>query len=137
MSDQTPKTVSEGLLAAPLKIEGLQLQPLTLGLYLLLEKMDSPLLSGGMVTAKKLDLFRAVFVLAHPLADSLAYWNEGPNVFDAAVLGFADRVPIADLEKLGTMIVEHIAKAFAPAAKTEQGGSEQLPLAPPPPPAAA
>jgi hypothetical protein len=137
MSDTNPAVVTDALLATPLRIGDIQLQPLTLGLYLLLEKMGSPIVRAGAQDVSPLALFQAVYVLAHPLPESLAAWAQGPDLFDAAVLGFADRIPLSELDKLGDKIIQHVKAAFATAAKTEPpDGGNSVPLAGSPTPAA-
>lgn len=137
----TPSTVVDGLLAAPTAIGNVRLQPLTLGLYLLLEKINSPLVKSGEQQMTPLDIFRAVYVLGTPLQESLINWQQGPEVFDAAVLGFADSIPIGEIDKLGKLIVDHIQQAFIPAAKTKSSGGsgdvQEDPLALEHPPAQA
>jgi hypothetical protein len=131
----TPRTVQDALLPVPLRIGDITLQPLSMGVLLFLEKIGSPLLSAQAgQTIGALELFRGVFCLAHPLSDCLALWAEGPEAFDAAVIGFSSRLPVSSLEELATKLLDHLAAGFNPAASLQPprpaGETEEIPLAP-------
>lgn len=134
MSEQTPSVVSDALLPQPTFIGNLKLQPLTLAQYLFLVKINSPLVKPGERGIDEMDMFRAVFVLAKPLADCLTYWAQGAETYDAAVMGFAAEVPLGELDKLGDKLLKHIQDAFATAAKTRNPeANPESPLASPSP----
>jgi hypothetical protein len=130
----TPTTVQNALLPAPLVLGGLTLQPVTLGAYLFLEKINSPLLASPppeKLTA--MELFRVVYVLTQPLPDCVATWVQGAEAFDAAVIGFASQIPLTDLDALAGQLIQYLGAAFAPAAKLHPNPSSEgdgIPLSP-------
>jgi|ERR1700722_334389 len=127
----TPTVVTDSLLATHLVIGDLKLEPLTLGVYLFLDKIGSPLLKGGKKEVTSMDMFRAVYVLTTPLSDCLAFWAQGPETFDAAVFGLCNKIQLTDLNTLGDKLLAHIQAAFATAAKTKmpESGDQLSPLA--------
>ena len=127
----TPTAVVQGAIAPPTFIGTLKLQPLTLGTFLFLVSIKSPILNKEAVgKADYMDLFRAVFALAKPLEECAALWAQGPVFYDANVMGFANQVGITELPELGEKLMAHVQKAFDAAAKTKQpgdGGPSPLP----------
>ena len=135
--NETPSVVSDALLAQPTFVGQLQLQPLSLGAYLFLEKIGSPIVKGGSAKMSSLDMFRALFSLVTPLPDCLSIWSQGEEVYDAAVIGFSQQVEFNELPTLADKIVKHIEKAFSTTAKTKpkSDGDETSPLRAATPPA--
>lgn len=128
----TPTTVQNALLPEPLVIGGLTVQPVTLGSYLFLEKIKSPLLaSPPPEKISAMELFRVVYILTQPLPDCVAMWAQGGEAFDAAVIGFASQIPLTDLEAMTSQLIQHLGTALAPAAKLHPApdtGSGGVPL---------
>lgn len=127
-----PKLAREAINARPTIVGGLKLQPLTLGMYLFLEEIGSPLIAPNpQAPPTARDLFTVLFVLTHPLADCWEAWERGDRAFMGTVIAWADTIAVPDLAALTEAITTHIGGAFAPAAATRprtDGESEVLPL---------
>ena len=127
----TPTTVSSALLPQPLHAADLVLQPLSVGTYLFLDKIESPVLEAGAKVIKGMDLFRCVFALAHPLDQCLEVWAMGKEPFDAAVIGYCSQIPLGEIDQLAMKVLEHVQASFAPVAKLKpEGEAGLIPLAP-------
>jgi hypothetical protein len=98
---------------APSFVGSLTLPPLNTAIYLFLVKIKSPFVKGG--EADAMDAFRAVYCLVTPLENCLALWKDGPETYDAAVLGLANAIQINELEPLADKILTHIKTGFADA----------------------
>jgi hypothetical protein len=143
MSAQNPKKVVDAACAGEVTVAGIVLRPFVLGLFPVLQKIDSPLLAekGEKRKMETADIMRLILCLTIPAAEARRLIAQGIEVFDEAALAAADRVPLAALPELGRAIATQFATAVAtapgggaaPAKKNMEGGN---PLPPPSAPGA-
>ena len=119
---KNPKVVIDAMLPAIRSVGEIVLRPITLGVLLMLEKIGSPLVADKNLTPGRKpakpnlsnpDIVRVVFILTHPVAESLVLFNRGADVFDAAVYNYAESIKVSDLPALGSAINEHFVAAFS------------------------
>jgi hypothetical protein len=109
-ASRTPSRVLDAFFPEIIVAAGLTLQPFTLGSYMLLEKVGSPLISGGDVRAA--DVATAAVLLSLPAARARSLAADRAAL-DAAAFDFADRLAPTDLATLGERIAQHLNAAFA------------------------
>jgi hypothetical protein len=97
-------------------MKNIPLQPVTIGTYLFLEKIGSPLVKVENRKPSTVELFTIIFVLTRPLPEAMELWAQGKEIFEAAVIGFASRYDLPDAEALLLHVLEHV--TTAPAAQT-------------------
>jgi hypothetical protein len=114
-----PTPVLDAFFPVPVTVADLTLQPLTLATYMLLEKINSPLISGTDIKVE--DVLRGVLLLSLPLSAARKLVFDGAS-FDAAVWGLGEQVPARELKSVGEKIAAHIAASFA-AIIPDLGGS--------------
>jgi hypothetical protein len=122
---KNPKLVVEAFLPDLLAIGEIKLRPITMGTTLVLEKIDCPLVDEENIAAAKKnkgkfttplsndDIARLVYVLTHPAKSSRILLESGRQSFDAEVYDYVDRIPIANMVKLGGLITEHFTRSFS------------------------
>lgn len=135
---RTPSPVLAAFFPEPIEVGKLPLRPFSLGDFILLEKLGSPLLeiedadAAEEVQISVEEYAAAVFVLSAPFDQVAALVSRGPAgrpEFDAAVLAFAAQIPAIELVPIGLKVRAAIAAGFA----TVQGmGSEKKTTAPTP-----
>lgn len=127
---RTPSAVLTALFPDRIDVGGLPLRPLSLGDFILLEKIDSPILELDGVEEPEigpLDLAAAIYLLATPFAQVAEQLNGGRHAFDQAVLAFASRVPAGEVLAAGAKVRAAIAAGFATALP---GGEKKTPATP-------
>lgn len=104
---------------------GIALREMSAGIIMLLKQIDSPL----MQTVKKgqkpkaigdMDLMRAIFVFARPGRQVFELLALGPKHLDAAVMEFADSIPVTDLPALGARINDLLERATSTVTASEK-----------------
>ena len=123
----TPAIVARAL--QPLAVTGgnATVLPLTIGHCLLLDRSDSRVLRDGATDG--LDLFRAVYILTRPAADSETVLARGRETFDAAVLDYIATLESVTAGELAALVYAQIVAAFAPDAQVvfpNEGRGEML-----------
>ena len=115
----TPSVVIRAMLPVSLRLGAVEVKPLSLGHWLFLTAIKSPLVVESGEEPDMMDLFRAVYALAHPLDVCAARWQAGGEAYDATVIEFSKQVQAYGLDDLKGRLVRHIAAAFDTAAKLE------------------
>jgi hypothetical protein len=115
---QTPLTVLNGLLPEPTRIGAVTLPPFTLARYLLLVKIDSPLVAESAVEVDEVDMMRSFYALAAPVDECVAHWALGRETFDAAAMLFSQCLTLDSIAKLPAKLAAHVQAGFSAAAKT-------------------
>lgn len=124
-----PKRVVKAFLPSEPAPAGLKLQPFTVGTVLLLEKLEHPLVDDAVKRdMSNQETLTLVYVLTHPVPETNALLNQGPEALDAAVMEFAGRIPVSELRPLGQAIRRHFEAALA----TAGGPTEKKTTAPAP-----
>ncbi|MFA5058264.1 MAG: hypothetical protein WC485_09140 [Opitutaceae bacterium] len=128
-AERTPPAVVEGMVPDELRVGQVVLQPVTIGHYLALEKIASPILELGKKPGPKvglIDLARAAYILSLPAEQAMK--AAGSPAFEDGVAEFCGRVPAAVIGELGRKIVAHLNAAFAPLAGERAGGNQDGPF---------
>ena len=141
---RTPKVVLDAFLPQPLKLDGLPLQPMTLGIFMILQKCGCRLV-GDEAERKAADNYDAAlagYVLTSPIEAGVALTNMSPDERKLAVFEFAHRIPMASMEAFGLQLGAHMRATFAtvisPASSGEDTGAgvekktASAPAVPPP-----
>lgn len=126
---RNPAVVREAFFPPALRVGDLVLRELSLGSFMLLEQVDSPLVddTGAEVTAA--DLAAAGFILTRDLEVSRDLLVQGRPAFDRAVFSWSCEIPLAQLRELGARIGEAIRSAMSTALPTGQKKTETTPVA--------
>jgi hypothetical protein len=117
---KNPQKVVEAFTTGSNTVAGIEFREFTSGTFLILQKIDSPLLKGG----TKMDdqaLLDLLFVLSRPSSETLSLLQQGRNAFDLAVLTFADGINPNDLPAIGKKLQE----VFSRSVSTLPGHSAQ------------
>lgn len=114
---RTPKVVVDALFPTPIMAGDLVLRPLSLAEFILLEKLDSPLLELESVDEEEITIEQfavAVYLLTTPYDEVDALVCDRPRAeFDRAVRQFSRKLPPAELITIGLKVRTAIAAAFA------------------------
>ena len=116
-----PNRVVAALTTAPTTVGGIVLRDLTAGTYLVLQKLNHPLITakpGEMVTLSDLDTSRLLFILSHPAAQTYSLLESGVSEFDESVVEFVDQIPLDDMPAMKDALGRKIglAQSAAPSA---------------------
>lgn len=140
---RTPKVVLDAFLPRPLDLDGQPLQPLTMGVFMILQKCGCRLVGdeAEREQADNYDAALAGYVLTHTIEQGLTLANLAPDRRQLAVYEFAHRVPAAAMlsfgEKLGAHMRATFATVISPASSGEGTGAgsekktEPAPVVPP------
>lgn len=112
---KTPKAVLDAFLPEPLDLDGQPLQPMSMGVFMILQKCGCRLV-GDDAQRKAADNFDAAlagYVLTHPIKAGLALSRLTPEEREVAVYEFSNRVPMAKMEEFGAKLGAHMKAAFA------------------------
>lgn len=126
---RTPKVVLDAFLPQPLKLDGLPLQPMTLGIFMILQKCGCRLVGDEETrkAANNYDAALAGYVLTSPIEAGLALANLPPAERELAVYAFAHRIPMGSMEAFGIQLGAHMRATFAtvisPASSGEDTGA--------------
>ena len=102
MSKANPVKAMRAVLPAPIDVGGgYRVRPLSLGMYAILERIGSPLITPG-ATPDVLETIPSLFVLTHDPAEAL-----GGDLFERA-LAWADQVPPAIIVDIRDAAVRQI-----------------------------
>jgi hypothetical protein len=121
---KTPKKVMEAFSASGASVAGIELREFTIGTMLVLEKIDSPLMTGKPEKPREqtnLETLRLVFVLSHSPTECFRLLRNGLDAFDEAVATFADGITPTTMEGLGQRVRELFAKAMTTAPSSDDG----------------
>lgn len=114
---RTPQVLVDAFFPKAIKVGDLKLRALSLAEFILLEKIESPLLEIDQVDESEVSLENfaaAVFILAMPFDVVEPLICEGGKAeFDRAVRQFATKVPGGETIALGRKVQVAIAEAFA------------------------
>ncbi|WP_448579269.1 hypothetical protein [Thermosphaera sp.] len=111
-----PKRVVQAFMPAKISVAGIRLEPFTAATILLLEKLRHPLVDeSAQRDLTNQEVMTLVYVLTHPVPDTNALLNQGPDALEAAVMEFAGRIPVGELRPLGQAIRRHFEDALATA----------------------
>ncbi|BET67209.1 hypothetical protein ASA1KI_21270 [Opitutales bacterium ASA1] len=128
-----PSIVREAFLGplAPLRVGDLELHPLTLASFMLLEELGSPLVQQPTEGEPKpkvglFDLAVAAYILTRDVDASQAVLAGvlGREKFDRAVYQFAKQIPATDMIAVGAKIRTHLNAAFATVIGTQEKNAE-------------
>lgn len=130
-SGKTPSVVLDALLPGDAEVCGIRIHAFTLGMLLLLEKIDHPEISGKEASIS--DSANALYIFAAPLAAKAAL-ARGRDQFEQAAFEFClEKIPAGALTAFGEAIRDQIKKGmstvpgkFVPG----QEGGDADPLAP-------
>ena len=119
--DRTPSIVRRALLPMPLRIgDKVRLLPVTIGHALLLHELCSPfVLAKSKAAIANGEIFRAIFILAHPGAVTEALLAGDVGALDDAVAKFSIDLPEIPDAAFAAVVRHHINAAFESFAKTE------------------
>lgn len=92
MSRTNPRKAIDALMPLPVEVGGLVIKPMTLGLYAVLEKIGSPLLTGE--TVQTLDWLPTLYLLTHDVEEAL-----NGSLADKA-LAWANTQPVTVVEDI-------------------------------------
>lgn len=129
----TPKEILDAFFPERVTIADIELQPIDLGTFMLLEKIGNPLAvalaSGERSAIGFRHLAEAIFLMSVPqdAADSI---TDSPT-FRETVTQFARRIPAGEILKAGELVKNAIQKAFEtaiPTAPQNQKASSGGPL---------
>ncbi len=123
-----PAPVLDAFFPATIKVGDLALRPLTLGDFMLLEKLESPLLEEAEADSDEepttTDFALGVFVLALPPGHARGILtNGGREDLDRHVAAFADRIAAGEVVSLGLKVRAAIVAGFA--SMQPMGASDQ------------
>jgi hypothetical protein len=129
---ETPSVVRNALLPDAQTVCGITIHPFTLGILMLLEKIEHPELTGG--TAGIADSANALFIFSDPIAAKSAI-SQGRDYFDQAAFEFClEKVPASSLPKISEAMREQIALGMSTVPGRFSPETEDTsPLAPPRP----
>lgn len=114
-----PREVVDAFTAAPTELPGgITVEPISLGHFLLLEKLEHPIVDPGSESSRgdsmsNVDLLTAIFVLTRPAKESRTPLQQGRDAFDEAVDTFADGIALPDLPKLAAAVNRAMRDALA------------------------
>lgn len=111
-----PSEVVEAFTSAPqLMPEGITVHSVTLGHFLFLEKIKSPLADSGKGSQDftNLETLSAIYVLTRPAKASREVFGKGIWAFEEEVNEFADGIPFGRLPALVAAVKQAMAEAFA------------------------
>ena len=97
LEHRNPQIAIDALLPANATIGGKPTLPLTLAHYVILEKINSPLVSGKPLDWKdvdNLDLMKMCYVVTHKASDCRDILAEGSEAFESAVFEFCENIPL-------------------------------------------
>lgn len=100
---KTPTVVLDAFIPKPASHLGQALVPLSAGHELLLAQTGHPLSTGE--AWQDIDVLMALFIFAHPSRLLFAMVADGS--FEAGFFAFIDRIPTADIPRLGQDMVSH------------------------------
>jgi hypothetical protein len=115
---KTPKKVMEAFSASGASVADIELREFTIGTMLVLEKIDSPLMTGKPEKPREqtnLETLRLVFVLSHSPTECFRLLRNGLDAFDEAVATFADGIKPSVLPHLGKCINQLFIRSMATA----------------------
>jgi len=123
---RNPTRVVEALTAAGVTVAGIALREFTVGTYLVLQKIESPLVmrEPGEIQLSDLQVVDLLFVLSRSPVASNALLAQGRAAFDAAVIEFAGGIRMADLPSFESAIRDLMQRASS-TAPGEPGGAEK------------
>ncbi len=128
---RTPRAVVDAIFPTTITVGDLKLRSLSLGEFILMEKIESPLLEVEQMEDGEITLEQfaaAVFILATPFAEVEALiCDRGRVDFDRAVRHFATKCPGAEVIALGRKVKTTIAEAFATVVQTSGGEKKTIP----------
>ena len=117
-TSKTPSVVLDAFTPTPIKVGAIIIPPFKLGKYMLLERINSPLvqdpapgLAQQPITNEQ--VLEAVFALATPTSDVLGLLAAGPEVFRKAVWNFADDIDLSQLPALAAAVQTQMQRARA------------------------
>lgn len=101
-----PGAVVDALLPKSQTIGGLPVHPLTLTDFILLKKVDSPVVQPGKCVADcdDMDVLRLCYLVTHEPAESDELISSGMEEFDAAAMEFGTRCRFSDLREIGATV---------------------------------
>ena len=123
-SHSTPKVVLDAFLPTTEKAGGIKLNPVTMSVIMVLERIESPFLGGSSEVTYR-HIAEALFVLTQPIADTREVLSN--DTFTAAVDSLADQIEMTVLLDAVPAISRHIGKAFETA--IPYGHGKEGPLA--------
>ena len=126
MTNETanPEPVLDALLPHATTVAGgaVEVRPLTLATFALLDKIRSPLLSG-VDTADIIALIPTLYVLSHPAAQCLSEISAGR--LESASIEWADRFPPTILSEIRSAAVDQIERILYLIPPPEDGGCKK------------
>jgi hypothetical protein len=106
--------VLDAFAGAPITCGDLVMAPLSLASFMLLERIESPLVEGnGSIEVTAADTAAAIYVLTRPVDETLALLGQGREAFDCAVYALAARLTATELPAIGLKLRAVIQAAFA------------------------
>jgi hypothetical protein len=129
-SHLNPAVVRQAFLSTPIKVGAIELRPLTLATYMLLEEIESPLIEEAGTGVEEFsirDMAAAVYVLSQPEDAVMASIEKGRPQFKGTVLKWAAKVPAPDLMALGQAVAQQLADAMATVLPTTEKKSPGKP----------
>lgn len=122
LEHRNPQIAIDALLPANATIGGKPTLPLTLAHYVILEKINSPLVSGKSLDWKdvdNLDLMKMCYVVTHKASDCRDILAEGSEAFESAVFEFCENIPLSQMYAVGQALGGLLAAATAPAVSAQ------------------
>lgn len=119
-----PQAVIDGLLAVPRPVAGVELQPVSLAHYLLLQKRGHRAVLADNPELSAFEWLELAFVLASPSREALRADAAGEDAWNEEVIAFGEAVPIAAWPALRAEVQRSLRVSFA-AAPRESGGTKK------------
>lgn len=121
MQSSTKRT--DSFIKSDFKIGELKLRPFTAGSLLILKKVGNHLIMGGQTDNAEFDILSFIYIHTAPLPE-VRYKSFDKQRFWEAVLEWADKVKVQELEQAGKIIEEIIVSSgLAIASPVETKGS--------------
>ncbi|NBT67692.1 MAG: hypothetical protein EBT78_08030 [Betaproteobacteria bacterium] len=119
---------TDSFIKSDFKIGELKLRPFTAGSLLILKKVGNHLIMGGQTDNAEFDILSFIYIHTAPLAE-VRYKSFDKQRFWEAVLEWADKVKVQELEQAGKIIEEIIVSSgLAIASPIEgKGGGDASP----------
>lgn len=118
LEHRNPQIALDAILPENTKIGGKPTLPLTLAHYVILERINSPLVSGKQIDWKdvnNLDLMKMCYVVTHKASDCRDILAEGSEAFESAVFEFCETIALSEMYAVGQALAGLLISATAPA----------------------